>query len=132
MEAQGGGSSTPSYSNVVANRGRGGNNNKPPQPLEVKTKNTETQKVEGSETHADQGAHEEDCREEKEEDRDQGSEKRAKMGLYKPKTITKPRGILNDPTLQAHRDHMANYAIICKFMGIYPSEKALYTWIKYN
>ena len=29
-------------------------------------------------------------------------------------------------------DHMENYAIICKFMGIWLLEKALYTWIKYN
>ena len=54
------------------------------------------------------------------------------MGPYKLKTITKPRVILNDPALQAHRDHMANYSIIYKFMGIWPLEKALYTWIKYN
>ena len=27
---------------------------------------------------------------------------------------------------------MTNYVIICKFMGIWPSEKVLYTWIKYN
>ena len=60
MEAQGEGSSTPSYSNVVSNRGRAGNKIKPPQSLEVKTKNTETQKAEGSKTHAEQGTHEED------------------------------------------------------------------------
>ena len=69
METQGGGSSTPSYSKMVANRGRTGKKNKPPQPLEVKAKNTETQKAEGSKTHADQGAHKEDFQEEKEEDR---------------------------------------------------------------
>lgn len=60
MEAQGGGSSTPSYSNVVSNRGRGGYKNKPPQPFEFKTKKTEIQKAEGNKTHANQGAHEED------------------------------------------------------------------------
>lgn len=103
---------------MVANRGRGGKKHKHPQPLEVKTKNIETQKAEDSKTHADQGAHEEDRQEEKEEDRGQGIENRAKMGPYKPKTITKPWVILNDPLLQVHRDHMENYAIICKFMGI--------------
>ena len=117
---------------MVASRGRAGNKNKPPQPLEVKTKNTETQKAKGRKTHADQGTHEEDHQEEKEEDRGQGTENRAKMGPCKPKTINKPRVILNDLALQAHKDHMENYAIICKFMGIWPSERVLYTWIKYN
>ena len=116
METRGGGSYTPSYSYMVENRGRGGKKNKPPQPLEVKTQDTETQKAEGSKTNVDQGAHEEDYRGEKEEDKDQGSENRAKMGPCKAKTTTKPRVILNDPALLAHRDHMANYAIICKFM----------------
>ena len=27
---------------------------------------------------------------------------------------------------------MKNYTIICKFMGIWLIEKALYTWTKYN
>lgn len=54
------------------------------------------------------------------------------MGPCKAKINTKPQVILNDPALQVHRDHMTNYAIICKFMGILPTEKALYTWIKYN
>ena len=52
------------------------------------------------------------------------------MGPCKPKTITKPRVILNDPTLQEHKDHMENYAIICKFMGIWPSERTLCHWIR--
>ena len=38
--------------------------------------------------------------------------------------------VLNDPALQVHRDHIATYAVICKFMGVWPMEKALYTWIK--
>jgi len=29
-------------------------------------------------------------------------------------------------------EHMGNYAIICKFMGLFPTEKALQTWIKYH
>jgi len=34
--------------------------------------------------------------------------------------------------MQEHREHMATYAIICKFMGLWPTEKALQTWIKYH
>jgi len=40
--------------------------------------------------------------------------------------------VLNDLALQEHRDHMAMYAIICKFMGIWPTKKNLYTWIRNN
>jgi len=60
MEAQGGGSSTPSYSNVVLNKGRAGKKNKPPHSSEDTTKKTETRKAEGSNTHAEQGTHKED------------------------------------------------------------------------
>jgi len=38
--------------------------------------------------------------------------------------------VLSDPALYVHREHMANYAVICKFMGLWPTEKALNAWIK--
>lgn len=60
MEAQGGGSSTPSYNKVVSSRGRVGNKSKPPHSLEDKTKIRETQKEEGYKIHVDDGTHEED------------------------------------------------------------------------
>jgi len=132
MEVQGGGSSTPSYINVVSNKGRAGKKNNPLHSSEDTTKNTETQKVEGSNTHAEKGTHKEDKQEEKAQDRGQGTENRTKMGPCKPKTNTKSWVILKDPALQEHMDHMENYAIICKFMGIWLIEKVLYTWIKYN
>lgn len=43
-----------------------------------------------------------------------------------------PRVVLNNLALQEHREHMETYAIICKFMGLWPTEKALQTWIKYH
>lgn len=46
-------------------------------------------------------------------------------GPCKPKTKTTPRVILNNPKPQANREHMGTYAIICKFMGLWPSEKSL-------
>ena len=39
--------------------------------------------------------------------------------------------MLNNPALQVHREHMGTYAIICKFMGLWPTKKDLQTWIKY-
>ena len=53
-------------------------------------------------------------------------------GPCKPKAETTPRVILNDLALQVHREHMGSYAIIYKFMGLWPTEKALQTWIKYH
>lgn len=83
METQGRGSSTPFYSYMVADRGRGGKKNKPPRPWEVKTKDIETQKVEGSKINANHGTHEEDFREEKAKGEGQGSKGKAKMGPCK-------------------------------------------------
>lgn len=37
---------------------------------------------------------------------------------------------ITDPEIQAYREHMAEHAIICKFMGIWPSERTLCQWIK--
>jgi hypothetical protein len=42
------------------------------------------------------------------------------------------RVVLNDLALQGHREHMGTYAIICKFMGLWSTEKDLQTWIKYH
>lgn len=85
MDTEGGGSSTPSYSYMVANKGRGGKRNKPPQPLDVKTKYIETQKAKASKTNADQGGHKEDCRGEKEEDICQGQRIDLRWGPIKPR-----------------------------------------------
>ena len=64
--------------------------------------------------------------------REKSTKEKAHMGPCKPKAAVIPRIILNDPALQAHRDHMQTYAIICKFMGLWPTEKALQMWIKYH
>ena len=63
-----------------------------------------------------------------EEDKKQGAKNKAQKGPYKPKAEVTPRVVLNDPALQAHKDHMRTYAIICKFMGLWPTEKALQTY----
>ena len=57
---------------------------------------------------------------------------KAQKGPCKTKVEVTPRVVLNGPALQAHRDHMRTYAIICKFMGLWPTEKALQMWIKYH
>ena len=57
---------------------------------------------------------------------------KAQKGPCKPKVEVTPRVVLNDPSLQVHRDHILTYAIICEFMGLWPTEKALQPWIKYH
>lgn len=52
------------------------------------------------------------------------------QGRCKPKTIESLRVIITDPELKAYMDRMAIHAVICKFMGFWPIEKALSQWIK--
>lgn len=51
-------------------------------------------------------------------------------GACKPKKTNSLRVVITDPEIQDYREHMAERATICKFMGIWPSEKALCHWIK--
>jgi hypothetical protein len=50
----------------------------------------------------------------------------------KPKTTLIPKVILEDPQMQLFRDQMKMHALICKFMGMWPTEKTLCSWIKYQ
>ena len=57
------------------------------------------------------------------EDKKQGTKDKKQKGPCKPKAKITPRAVLKDPALQADGDHMQTYAIICKFMGLWPTEK---------
>jgi hypothetical protein len=50
----------------------------------------------------------------------------------KPKTTLIPKVILEDPQTQLFRDQMKTHALICKFMGLWPTEGTLRNWIKYK
>lgn len=52
------------------------------------------------------------------------------MGVCKPKSSIISRVILSDTTIQVHKDHMKEHTIICKFMGLWPTEKDLYICIR--
>jgi hypothetical protein len=43
-----------------------------------------------------------------------------------------PKVILEDPQRQLFRDHMKTDALNCKFMGLWPTERTLHNWIKYQ
>eukprot|EP00253_Pinus_taeda_P031972 PITA_31972 len=83
MEECRGGSSPPSYKNVVASRGKS--------PL-GKVRDSVEEKKSNNEKETNEGR----------------------------------------PKENAHREHMGTYTIICKFMGLWPMEKALQLWIKYH
>ena len=71
-----------------------------------------------------------DTKDKEEEDKMQGSKDKKQKGPCKPKVEITPRLVLNDLSLQVHKDHMRTFLIICKFMGLWPIEKALQTWVK--
>jgi hypothetical protein len=50
----------------------------------------------------------------------------------KPKTTLIPKVILEDPQTQLFWDQMKMHALICKFMGLWPTERTLRNWIKYQ
>lgn len=50
--------------------------------------------------------------------------------VCKQKKIDNLRVVITDPEIQAYREHIAEYAVICKFMGMWPTERALCIWIR--
>lgn len=73
-----------------------------------------------------------DTKDKEEEDKVHGPKDKKQKGPCKPKAEITPRVVLNDPALHVHRDHIRTYAIICKFMGLWSTKKALQTWVKYH
>ena len=132
MEEDGGGRFTPSYNNVVSNRSKEASLNNFQKPTMARQRKNGTQKLESNKSLEKEGIHEEIRREMKSGDSGQRTKNISTTGPCKPKKNIKPWVVLNDPTLQVHKDQMATYVVIRKFMGIWPMEKALYTWIRNN
>lgn len=125
MEGRREGRDTPSFKEAIASIGK--------KPLEnargtseerERNMEEETTKINNKEINA--------TKNKEVEDKKQGTKDKKQKGPCKPKAEFTPRVILNDPSLQAHRDHMRTYAIIYKFMGLWPTKNALQTWIKYH
>jgi len=116
MEGCKGGSSTPSYKDAIASRGKS--------PLgNVRGFVEEEKRNNEKETYGATPKENGSTKDREEEDKSQGTRDNKQKGLC--------RVVLNNPALQVHREHMGTYAIICKFMGLWPTKKALQTWIKY-
>lgn len=125
MDGHKGGGSTPSYKHAVVSRGK-----KPMEkdrsPSKGRQRNSEEEQ-DGSKLRKNNRT-----KENEEEDKEQRTKDKAQKGPCKPKASVTPKVVLNDLALQAHREHMQTYAIICKFMGLWPTEKDLQLWIKYH
>lgn len=130
MAGRRGGSSSPSYSQVVAERSNGTGSHSFKKPTEVAIEATNTEKSENIRPHGQEENHKEASKEKRTEVSSKKVSPMSKTGVCKPKLTTIPRVILSDLALQVHRDHMAEYAVICKFMGISLMEKVLQAWIR--
>jgi len=127
MAARRGGSSTPSYKGAVAGRDKTHLSN-------VRGIGEEENRSKEKETDGEKSNEKGNTKDKEEEDKNQGGKKEDvnQKGSCRPRANISPRVVLNNPALQEHREHMETYAIICKFMGVWPTEKALQTWIKYH
>jgi len=99
MEGRKGGSSTPSYNQAMASRGK-----KPMDydrgPSEGRKRNSE------EEQDSTKSKENNSTKENEEEDKEQETKDKAHMGSCKPKSVVTPRVVLNDPALHVHMDHM--------------------------
>jgi len=125
MEGHREGSSTPSYKDAVARKGKS--------PLgNVRGSVEEEKRNNKKETDGARPKENGSTKDKEEEDKSQGTTNNKQKGPWRPKMEITLRVVLNDLALQGHREHMGTYAIICKFMGLWSTEKDLQTWIKYH
>lgn len=125
MESGKGGSSTRSYKDAVSSRSISPTRNSK-DGMNYRNRDNEKE-TDGTRTKENNST-----KEKEEEYKNFGSRDKKQKGPCKPKAEITPQVILNDPALQEHMEHMGTYAIICKFMGLWPTKKALQTWIKYH
>jgi len=105
MEGSGGGSFTPSYKEAVANESK-----KPPYKGKGKTeegRRNREEEAKGSKSEENEGT-----RDKEKTNKKQGRKDKNQKEPYKPKAEITPRVVLNNPELQAYKEHMQPYAII--------------------
>jgi hypothetical protein len=128
---QRGGSGTPSYKQVVVDKGKGPRGVGFKEPLTDTSRSGSKKNQEGNQEKSDRVG------EEAREAHNDAQEMTNPSGVdgrnpCKPKTILIPKVILEDPQTQLFRDKMKTHALICKFMCPWPTEKKLCSWIKYQ
>jgi hypothetical protein len=127
----GGGKGTPSYKQVVVDRGKGTSNGVFKAPA-TGTSGSDPGK------HQERSRDKNETREEVAKETQKEAQETAKANgtegrnPCKPKTTMIPKVVLEDPQTQLYRDQMKTHALICKFMGLWPTERTLRNWIKYH
>ena len=131
MSTKGGGKGTPSYKQVVVDKGEGPRGAAFEAPV-TGTSGSDPEK--GQERN--QGKSEcmgEEARETQSEAQDTAKPNGAEgRNPCKPKTTMIPKVILDDPQMELYRDQMKMHALMCKFMDLWPIERRLHKWIKYQ
>jgi hypothetical protein len=123
MVNKGGGSGTPSYKKVVVDRGKGPRGGGFKAPLLGASGSV-------SETQGEDKHKKEKEGEENKENQSKATDPSHPNGVggsnpCKPKMTMIPKVVLEDPQTQEYRDQMRVHALICKFMGLWPTEKIL-------
>jgi hypothetical protein len=131
MVTKGGGNATPSYKQVVVDRGKGPRGGGFKEPLTGTSGSGSEKNQEGNQEKSDHMG--EGAREAQNDVQATTNPSGAEgHNPCKPKTTLIPKVILEDPQTQLFQDQMKTHALICKFMGLWPTEKMLRNWIKYH
>lgn len=59
-----------------------------------------------------------------------GNQWQAKMGRCFPRAQKRPRYVIPNNKLEDYRSYMKDHALICKFIGFWPTERDLVKWIQ--
>ena len=124
MSTKGGNNGTPLYKKVVVERGKG------PRGIGFKAPMSSTSRLEPKKSHESNQRKRDNMGEEARETQNVVQEMTSPNGAEghnpcKPKTTMIPTVILEDPQTQLYRDQMKTHALICKFMGLWPTERTL-------
>ena len=117
MSTKGGGNGTPSYKQVVVERGEG------PRSVGFKAPMTSTSRSEPKKSQERNQRKSDGMGEEARETQNVVQETTSPNGAKgrnpcKPKTTMIPKVILEDPQTQLYKDQMKTHVLICKFMGL--------------
>jgi hypothetical protein len=131
MSTKGGGKGTPSYKQEVVDRGKG------PRGVGFKAPATGTSGSNLGKRQERNQDKNESTGEEAKETQSEAQETAKANGTEgrnpcKPKTTMIPKVILENPQTQLYSDQMKTHALICKFMGLWPTKRTLRNWIKYH
>ena len=128
---KGGGNGTPSYKKVVVDKGKGPRGGGFKEPVTSTSSSGPKKNQESNLEKRDRMG------EEARETQNDAEEPVNPNGVdghnpCKPKTTLIMRVKLEYPQTQLFQDQMKTHALICKFMSLWPTERTLHNWIKYQ